>query len=253
MNGTVVCFELTTPDTTAAERFYTQLLGWTTERYDMQGMPYTMWSAGGRSFGGMTPLQDEQKKMGVPPNWTGYVGVENVDAAVNRCRELGGQVHLPGTDIPNMGRFAILADPDGAAFAVYGESPAPPPAGEPPKPAVDWHELMTSDLDKAWAFYEQMFGWSKTEAMDMGPEMGVYQMFGKGGNTIGGMMRRNNEVPHSFWGYYFHTDDVTATAEKARSLGAQHIHTTEVPGGTWVSIFTDPQGAYFGIHGPKGG
>lgn len=245
MNGNFVWFDLHTSDVAAAQRFYTGLLGWTAESGDR----YTHWKAGGTGFGGMMALDEGMKQGGVPPHWMGYVGVEHVDAAVARCAELGGRVIMPGTDIPNTGRFAILADPDGAAFAVYGESRNP---GESKTP-VDWHELMTTDLDAACTFYERMFGWHRTETMDMGPENGTYVMFGVGGKTIGGMMTRPKEVPVSNWTYYFHTDDVLAATEEAKALGAKHLHTTEVPGGSWISLLVDPQGAHFAIHGPKGG
>lgn len=250
MNGTFVWFDLSTTDLEGARAFYTELLGWQAEAHSMGGQDYTMWKAGGRTFGGMMPLHDDVKAMGVPPNWMGYVAVENVDAAVEKCRSLGGQVHVPGTDIPNTGRFAILSDPQGATIAVYGESKSPMSEGfESP---CDWHELYSRDPDAAWSFYEAMFGWQKMDTMDMGPEHGVYQLFGKNDKMLGGIMRSPKEMAGvSAWTYYFRVADAHASTERAKALGAQILHgPMQVPGGGWVTMMTDPQGAMFAVSGP---
>src|SRR5688500_12703448 len=106
MNGQFCWFDLSTTDVAAAQKFYTQLLGWGTEAHDFGGgNSYTMWKSGQSTFGGVMALNDQQKSMGVPPNWMGYVAVEKVDDAVAKCRQLGGSVFVPGTDIPNVGRF----------------------------------------------------------------------------------------------------------------------------------------------------
>jgi predicted enzyme related to lactoylglutathione lyase len=249
MNGKFVWFDLSTTDLAAAQAFYTELLGWQVETLDMDGQPYPMWKAGGHTFGGMMPLRDDARAMGVPPSWLGYVGVENVDAAVERCRSLGGQVHVPGTDIPNIGRFAILADPQGATFAVYGESKGQMAEGfESP---ADWHELNSQDPDAGWSFYEAMFGWKKMDTMDMGPEHGTYLLFGQGDEMLGGIMRSPKEMPVSAWTYYFKVPDAHAATERAKALGARVLHgPMQVPGGGWVTMMTDPQGAMFAVSGP---
>lgn len=247
MSGNFVWFDLSTTDLAAAKAFYTELLGWGTDTGDFGGTEYTMWKIGDRTFGGMMPLQDEARRMGVPPNWLGYVRVEDVDAAARKCGSLGGRVLLPGTDIPNVGRFAVLSDPQGAAIAVYREREAP---AEGYPEAVDWHELYTTDVDAAFSFYEAMFGWRKDQAIDMGPD-GTYQTFASGDRVLGGMMRRPANMPVSAWTYYFRVADTHATTERARALGANVlVGPMQVPGGGWVTIFTDPQGATFAIVGP---
>lgn len=249
MNGTFCWFDLSTTDAEAAQRFYASLFGWTTESHRMgPDMTYTMWKRGDTTFGGVMTLADEAKQMGAPPHWLGYVLVADVDQAAEKCTSLGGRVFVPPADIPGAGRFAVLADPHGAAFAVYGHS-GEEPAGPAPEMPVSWHECYTNDLESCWSFYEAMFGWHKTEAMDMGPEMGIYQMYGVGGKTLGGMSVKPKDMPVAAWLYYFHVDSAEATTAKAKELGATVIHgPMEVPGGDWITMFMDPQGAMFAVH-----
>jgi uncharacterized protein len=108
--------ELQTTDVAGAKRFYTGLFGWKTEEMDMPGMPYTIVSAGGEQIGGMMALPPQAK--GMPPFWGLYVSVDNVDAAVKQAQQLGGAVVVPPMDIPMVGRFAVLKDPQGAMLSV---------------------------------------------------------------------------------------------------------------------------------------
>jgi uncharacterized protein len=115
--GSACWCELATRDTGAAAAFYTALFGWTTKESQSPGMVYTEWSNGGRPIGGMLPMDAPQWE-GIPPHWLTYFTVEDADAAAARVDQLGGKVMVPPADIPNTGRFSILADPQGAVFAV---------------------------------------------------------------------------------------------------------------------------------------
>jgi predicted enzyme related to lactoylglutathione lyase len=108
--GTMAWGELATADTAKAAAFYTQLFGWRTKSDPKTG--YTEWLNGEKAVGGMMRMEQ------APPHWTPYFSVTDCDAAVSRARELGGSVCVPATDIPDVGRFAILADAQGASFAV---------------------------------------------------------------------------------------------------------------------------------------
>jgi hypothetical protein len=105
--------ELTTTDTQAALEFYTKLFGWTTEVMDMPGMKYTVVKAGGQPIGGVMALPRE----GCPVTWTTYVTVDNIDETASLAQSLGGNIIMPPTDIPDVGRFAIFTDPQGAVIA----------------------------------------------------------------------------------------------------------------------------------------
>ena len=112
-----VWYELMTTDRAAAEAFYRAVVGWEIQACD-GGMPYSIANAGGRPAAGIMDLPEEARAAGMPPAWVGYVGVADVDAAADEVREAGGAVHREPADIPGIGRFAVVADPQGAVFAV---------------------------------------------------------------------------------------------------------------------------------------
>jgi len=251
--GKFTWYDLMTTDIESATKFYTALIGWELESWTGSGeMPYTMWKGPKGPLGGVMPLPDDAKKMGAPPNWIAYVFVPDLDATCAKVTELGGQVVVPPTEIPNVGSFAILQDPQGAVFAGLSSPEDLSGPDEPPQVGqVSWHELMTNDYEAAFAFYSTLFGWEKGEAMDMGPEMGgTYQMFARKGTPLGGMFNRPAQMSAPpMWIYYIRVDDVEASVEKAKSLGACLVNGPEqVPGGDKVAQLTDPQGALFALH-----
>jgi len=115
--GTLCWTELATRDTKSAERFYTQLFGWSAKTGMADStMPYTEFSLNGTAFAGMMPIQPEWGN--VPPYWMPYFATADCDATAAKTRQLGGSARVPPTDIPNVGRFAVLVDPQGATFAI---------------------------------------------------------------------------------------------------------------------------------------
>jgi predicted enzyme related to lactoylglutathione lyase len=111
--GAICWVELDTTDPAAAEGFYTKVFPWTAKR----SPEYTEWQMGGTSLGGMMKIPEEWGP--VPPNWLVYFMVDDVDASVVKAGGLGATPIVPGMDIPNMGRFAVLKDPQGAVFAIF--------------------------------------------------------------------------------------------------------------------------------------
>lgn len=107
--------ELMTGDVAAAKSFYSKLFGWTTQDMPMEGMTYTVVSAGGKEVGGMMKTPPEAG--GMPPAWGAYVTVDDVDATARKARELGGKVLVEPQDIPKVGRFCVLQDPQGAVIS----------------------------------------------------------------------------------------------------------------------------------------
>ncbi len=117
--GTFCWNELMTPDVKAAETFYTSLFGWTTEVMDMgEGRTYTLWKQGDKSTGGMMQIEGPQMQ-GVPPHWLSYITVDSVDATTSKAEGLGATVCVPPTDIPNIGRFSVIADPTGGTVGLF--------------------------------------------------------------------------------------------------------------------------------------
>lgn len=252
--GSFVWYELMTTDTAAARAFYGHVAGWTAEVTEIAGPPYTLFAAPDGQVAGMMTLPDDLRAKGVPPCWTGYVGVEDVDASAALAQTLGGSMCCPPMDIPNVGRFATVADPQGAVIALFRwtmpgttERPAPDAPGR-----FGWHELLAVDQATAFPFYQRMFGWEKSTPVDMGP-MGTYQLFAIGGQDIGGMMSKPPAVPVAHWLYYINVGDIDAAAARVAQGGGQVLNgPMEVPGGTWVAQCQDPQGAMFAMAGKRG-
>lgn len=253
-HGRFIWYELITTDLDAASRFYEDVVGWTHE--DMVGgdMTYRAVSAAGDGVGGMLVIPPDAAARGAPPSWAGYICVDDCDAAADKLGRLGGQVIRAPEDIPGIGRFAVVADPQGAVFAIMTPFPMEAERREVPAGTLghaSWHELYTTDLDPALAFYADMFGWRKDEVMDMG-EMGPYVLFANQTGVIGGMMRKPPEAPCSAWTYYFQVGDIDAAKGRIERGGGQVLNgPMEVPGEDWIIQAADPQGAMFAVVGKK--
>jgi predicted enzyme related to lactoylglutathione lyase len=251
--STFVWYELMTTDTPAAETFYRSILGWTGQDSGVPGVAYTMLSAGETPVAGLMAIPPDARAAGARPGWLGYVAVDNVDTIAAQAKEAGGVIHRPAADIPGVGRFAILADPQGAMFALF--TPLP---GEPRQPVTPgtpghggWRELLATDREAAFDFYSGLFGWTKAEPFDMGP-MGIYQLFNAGSDMIGGMMTKPEAVPAPSWLYYFNVAGIDEAAERVKKAGGQVTNgPNQVPGGSWIIHCVDPQGALFALVGPR--
>jgi len=246
--GRFVWHELMTTDPEAAMKFYTQVVGWKTEAWDKH-TSYMMWMTERGPVGGLMTLPSEAKIQGAPPHWLVYVGTPDLDATVADAVRLGGRVLKPATAIPEVGRFAILADPQGAVFSAFTPQSPMPQSDTPQVGEFSWHELATTDGVAAFRFYEQLFGWQKTDTMDMGPS-GVYQMFGWGGRSMGGVYKTPREAPAPpHWLCYTMVPDTNKTVAKIKKAGGTILNgPMEVPGGDLVARCLDPQGAAFAVH-----
>ena len=249
--GDFVWYELCTADPAAAADFYSQVVGWTVKVWEFPGIDYRLACVGDRPVAGIMTLPPEQ--MPPRPVWFGYIAVDNVDAKAAEIAAADGGIHKAPEDIPTIGRFAVVADPQGAVFMLFKG------LGEPPAPlemmqngSIGWHELHTSAWEEGWPFYERMFGWTKTTAHDMGP-MGTYQLFKASADPIGGMMT-DGRSPRPHWLYYFVVDDIDAGLARVQAGGGSVLSGPQpVPGGAWIINAQDPQGGAFALVGMKRG
>ena len=253
-HGTPIWYEYMSRDPKVAKAFYDAVVGWTIDAEPVaggSGMDYRMIAAADGPVGGVFRLSEAMCSQGARPCWLMYVGVDDVDACVAQVTAAGGQALMPAFDIPDVGRIAMLTDPQGAMFyAMRGLSPEESHAYAPERVGHGaWHELHTTDLPAAAAFYEARFGWVEHETMDMGP-MGPYRLFGHGGQHLGGMMK-NEQVPMPAWLVYFRVDSIRAAEQRIRGAGGQVLNgPMEVPGGGWIVTGQDPEGAMFALTGP---
>ena len=248
-NGRFVWYEHLAKDPKAAIAFYGDVIGWKTQPFTEGGGDYVMWVGSQGPLGGVMKLPDEATKMGTPPNWMAHVQVENVDATASLAKKLGGKVYKEPEDIPTVGRFAVIADPQGAVISIF--TPNAPMTLHDSSKAGEfcWNELLTSDSVAAVNFYSQLFGWKLLQEMDMGP-MGTYRVFGIGETQMGGMMTipKGSPMPPT-WLYYTETSDLDAAIARAKKNGAAIMNgPMDVPGGGRIAQLKDPQGAAFALH-----
>lgn len=250
LRGRFVWYDLMTTDVPAATAFYTTIAGWGTQNFDMGPHGnYQMWTVGGVPIGGAVTLTPEMGPPGTPPHWMGSVAVPSVDDTAKQAESLGGKVLAPPSDIPNVGRYAVIADPQGAVIGLFaGRAPKMPDEFAPTIGQFSWHELLTTDHNAAFAFYSALFGWEKTGEFDMGP-MGMYLMYGQGA-PYGGMFTKTPDMPMPpNWLYYIRVASADETAELVKSLGGQVLNgPMEVPGGDRIAQCMDPQGGMFAVH-----
>jgi hypothetical protein len=241
--GRFVWYELMTTDPSAAIAFYGEVAGWKTEPWK-DG--YTMFAASQGPLGGV------MAKPGQQPAWTGNVVVDDVDAAAAVAQKRGGRVAWGPEDIPEVGRVALLADPQGALISVFKPVRSDAPLRDDTKAGeFDWHELVTDDKAAAFAFYSELFGWKKIEEHDMGP-MGTYLIYGIGDKQLGGMFTKVAEMKAmpTAWQYYVNVADIDAATKRVASNGGKVLRgPMPVPGGTRITQCLDPQGAAFALHG----
>ena len=249
--GRFVWYELMTTDPEAAKTFYTTLTGWTTENWEGGPAPYTMWVNGKTSIGGVMQLPDDARQQGASPHWLAYIATPSVDDTIKEAQESGATVRMGPMDIPTVGRIAVMTDPQGAVFAAYTPADEAPGHDGPSQIGeFSWHELATPDHAAAFDFYSQLFGWVKTEAMDMG-ELGTYQMYGRTKDRpLGGMFNKPKEMPGPpAWLLYVHVDSVDDRAGLVKELGGQILNgPMDVPGGDRIAQCLDPHGAAFAIY-----
>ena len=258
-NGSFIWYELVTPDPGGAKRFYDAVVGWDIEPEPSGDIDYRMIRRSDRgNAGGVLRLTDEMREHGARPVWLVYIGVGDVDGMVAAVECDGGKAIMPAFDVPDVGRIALVADPQGAPF--YVMTPKPPPSGDgqesdvfsPCAPQhVRWNELSSSDPDAAIAFYTHHFGWRQEGGMDMG-EMGQYRFLYLGPDMIGAVMPKMPQMPVSLWSFYIGVDDIDRAAEAIRGGGGTIlVEPMEIPGGDFSLNALDPQGAAFGLVGPR--
>ena len=241
-----------TSDSKAAESFYKSVCGWDAKDAGMTNLQYALFSKGPTPIAGLMSVPEEARSQGIHPMWLGFIGADNVDAYAARVKDAGGAIHHAPEDIPGIGRFAVVADPQGGMFALFkgqGEPPIPAPPGTPGH--ISWHELHAGDGAAAFDFYSKLFGWTQGEASDLGP-MGVYQTFATDSLPIGGMMTKMPDTPAPLWLYYVNVDGVDAAVERVKQGGGKNImEPHQVPGGNWIVHCFDPQGAIFAVMGKR--
>lgn len=236
--GTPCWVDLTTPDVEAAGAFYGAVFGWSVR--EVVPGAYSYFERDGAVVAGLAPLGEEQRAAGMPPSWSMYVSVEDVEAAAARAGELGGGTVVAPLVVEGAGRMAAVADPGGGVLLLWE------PGGFAGAEVVNeagawaWDDLQTGDPAKAAPFYAALFGWSISAIP--GAE-GAYSSIAHEGRNIGGVMRATREIAQPYWTVYFGVEDVDVTLTLAAAAGGRTmVEPTAVPSGRFA-VALDPAGA----------
>ncbi len=248
--GAPIWYELMTPDPDGAKRFYDHVIGWKIDAQSPGDVDYRMIAAPGGLVGGVLGLTDDMQKGGARPAWLPYFSSDDVDATASQTRSLGGHILVPPHDLPGVGRFALLTDPQGAPFYIMHATTEPTSSPfAPNEPGhCGWNELSTTDMGAALAFYGALFGWQNRETMDMGPT-GGYHFLDLGDTRLGAAAEMRDT--HAHWTLYFTVPDLdTAIAHVHAGGGTITMGPHDVPGGSRIAHGTDPQNASFALVSP---
>jgi predicted enzyme related to lactoylglutathione lyase len=242
--GTFSWTDLSTTDQEGAKKFYGELFGWDADDQPVgDGMTYSMMNIGGKPVAGISLQNEMQRESGAPPAWNSYVTVESADAAADRAKKLGANVIAPPFDVMDVGRMAVIQDPQGGFFMVWEPKLHIGASIVNANGALSWNELATADLDASAEFYKELFGWQAEpfEGMDF-----PYRIIQNAGSGNGGM-RPSQENEPTYWLVYFGTDDIDASLAKATDLGGTAMMGPMDIGIGKIAVLQDPQGAVFAL------
>lgn len=240
--GAFVWRELMTPDVEKSKAFYGELFGWKFEAVPMGDFDYTLIKVGDQPVGGIMPMHGGEH----PPHWMSYASVEDVDAAARAATANGGQVPVGPMDVPNVGRFAVVGDPDGAYLTVFRAAEGDPPAGQQPGLGqFCWETLSTNDIERAKSFYAAVVGWTGGTG-PMGPDV---TLFSKGEQIVADVQRAENMPPS--WATYVVVDALASAHGRLKKMGGTTVvERIDVPTVGGIGFFADPTGAVLGLFEP---
>jgi uncharacterized protein len=242
--GTFSWVELATTDQPAAKSFYMELFGWDANDVPMDdGSAYSMMSIDGKDVAAISP----QREAGVPPTWNSYVTVDNADDTVEQAKSLGGTVHVPAFDVFDVGRMAVIQDPQGAYFMTWQPKQHIGASLVNAHGALSWNELGTTDMDAAAQFYGGLFGWTMSPMEGTGTPYNV--IMNAAGHGNGGIRPVMPPGTPPNWLVYFGSDDTAASFAKAQELGATPLAEPMDIGVGQIAVLQDPQGAVFALFG----
>ena len=243
--GHLFWFDLLTTDVRTASAFYTELFGWTVTAVDSGGEePYQALLYNGRPLGGMVTMSPDAD---IESHWKAYMRCDAVDATAAAAVDLGGEVLVPPTDLPGVGRYAAIGDPFGGYFSPL-ELLTDDEQAETP---FAWHELRAPDFAVAWAFYSTLFPWDEAPVVER-HDGAPAQLIRQEGVDIGAV------IPHEglgHWVHYVAVDNLEETILLAEKHGATRLEgpsplpsvRPDAPALGQTALMKGPTGALFGI------
>ena len=244
--GTFSWADLSTSDQAAAKAFYGGLFGWEAEDLPVdENTVYSQQRMGGKAVAAIAPQQPGQAEAGVPPMWNSYITVDSADDAAAKATELGAHVHAPPFDVMDVGRMAVIQDPQGAFFMVWEPKLHIGAELVNGHGLLSWNELSTPDMAGSTEFYGDLFGWEMTAMEGMPME---YSTIANAGHGNGGMHPLNPPGTPPNWLVYFGTDNIENGMASATELGATTLVEPTDIGAGQIGVLQDPQGSVFALY-----
>jgi uncharacterized protein len=235
--------DLASSDPAGARAFYAKLFGWDVQvNPDPQYGGYALAKINGQDVAGIGGTQSPEQ----PTAWSIYIGTDDIDELSRKVQAAGGTVVAPAFDVGDQGKMAVYQDPSGAYISGWQATQMGGFQTDGPN-TFGWAELNARGLDKALAFYREVFGW---EPKSMGDESQPYTELHIDGKRVAGAMEMNPMVPAevpSYWMAYFDVDDVDRAYRNAVDAGATEMLPPQDFSGGRFAILSDPQGATFGL------
>ncbi len=243
--GKLAFAELVTPDLVAAERFYESLFGWSFQNITTEAGFFGQASLNGQTVAGILqrPLHPGRR-----PSWISFIATADMDKAAAVAVQNGAKLLLRPQSLAHLGQGAVLADPQGAVFAMLASD-----SGDPPDVLADpgdwiWSSLVTTDPQAAAAFYGTVFGDAVFPLPDPGDARHLIL-------ASDGYARASvNPIPATWtngrprWVSYVRVDDADATAARVTALGGRVVLPPRLDRhGGKIALVADPAGALFGL------
>lgn len=251
LDGAPVWIDLSTPDLGAAQRFYTELFGWSFDQGGPEVGGYgTFQHPDGVVAGGMTVTPEQG-----PPSWNLYFQTPDLDASARSVAEHGGTVALAPMDVMDLGRMAVFADPGRSSFCAWQPGAHKGFEAERADNALCWAELYTEDPSAATAFYGEVFGWGTAIQPYEGGDYVMVHPVGDAEDMFAGVVPLADDPeqpkPGPRWLLYFAVPDCDTTAQRAGDLGGTvPLPPFDIPGVGRAARLTDPHGAAFAVITP---
>ncbi len=237
-HGKFTWFELITNDIDKAKTFYTETLGWKATSMDMGSFTYQALAYGEQMQAGLVAPQG-----GAPNHWISYLSVDDVDARARKVTEHGGKILVPPTDIPTIGRFALVADPQGARFNLFKGT-----SDSGGSTRFHWNELWSPNAAEVLPFYEEVLGFA-VETMQM--PNGDYYVLKNAEGGQGGLMTSPMPGVPAMWLPYVAIDDCDAATARAKRMGGEaKVEPNTIEGIGRLAIVRDSVGAVIGLITP---
>lgn len=237
-----------TLDLAETEAFYAAVFGWTSERVTASdGAIYALQRLDGQLVAGIYELNDDLRKMGVPPHWGTYIEVDDVAAVLKKVPDAGGTVIEDLSTEPDVGTFAVIRDSVGAFVRLWHSAPGHGGEVFNVPGAMTWNELCTKEPDRAAVFYQEVFGLEPVTMQSPTP----YTVLKADGREVAGILTAPPDMEDmpAQWDVYFASDDIDATLKAALDAGGKVLRDPfEVAGGAArMAVLQDPHGAVFEI------